>query len=329
MVDILIFRTDKIGDLIVTIPTILTIKKYFGAIDITLVASEKNYKYADNLGIFNQIHQFPKKNIFSKIFFINKLHKKKFDYIFIFDGKERSILSAFFINAKLKVVLSPRIKFYYKMFRMKFFEDNENTNLNEVFQKMLFNSNINTQISNYDFLKDKKDNNFSKFIPIFQYVHIHLDEKWFNNLYIKSYTDINPSSHEFTDFINTISENDNILITTGLIELDLVKELINNYFEKVDDNIYCNKRMNKSVYLIYKPTFEDIESLLRNSKTLISCHGAITHAANSLNVKIIDIIEENKNSFYQRFTSYLSKYSKVYRKDFFSIKNNLYKKLYE
>ena len=76
-------------------------------------------------------------------------------------------------------------------------------------------------------------------------------------------------------------------------------------------------------------TFEDIESLLRNSKTLISCHGAITHAANSFNVKIIDIIEENKKIFYQRFTSYLNKYSKVYRKDFFSIKNNLYKKLYE
>ena len=87
--------------------------------------------------------------------------------------------------------------------------------------------------------------------------------------------------------------------------------------------------MNKSVYLIDKPTFEDIESLLRNSKTLISCHGAITHAANSFNVKIIDIIEENKKNFYQRFTSYLNKYSKVYREDFFSIKSNLYNKLYE
>ena len=138
MVNILVFRTDKIGDLLLTIPTILTIKKYFGETDITLVASEKNYKYAENFDIFSQIYQFPKKNIFNKIFFIYKLHKKKFDYIFIFDGKERSILTAFFIRAKLKVTLSSRMKFYYKMMRMKFFEDNENTNLNEVFQKMLF-----------------------------------------------------------------------------------------------------------------------------------------------------------------------------------------------
>ena len=127
--------------------------------------------------------------------------------------------------------------------------------------------------------------------------------------------------------MNAISENDDILITSGLIELDLVKELINNYFEKIDDNIYHNKRMNKSVYLIDKPTFEDIESLLRNSKTLISCHGAITHAANSLNVKIIDIIEENKKKFYQRFTSYLSKYSEVYRKDFSNLSQEIVSKL--
>ena len=153
MVNILIFRTDRIGDLILTIPTILTIKKYFSEIDITLIASEKNYKYAENLGIFSQIYQFPKKSTFSKIFFIYKLHKKKFDYIFIFDGKERSILAAFFVKAKLKITLSPRIKSYYKMMRMKFIEDNESTNLNEVFQKMLFNSNINIQISNYDFFE--------------------------------------------------------------------------------------------------------------------------------------------------------------------------------
>ena len=65
MVNILVFRTDKIGDLLLTIPTILTIKKYFGETDITLVASEKNYKYAENFDIFSQIYQFPKKNIVS------------------------------------------------------------------------------------------------------------------------------------------------------------------------------------------------------------------------------------------------------------------------
>ena len=76
MVNILIFRTDKIGDLIITIPAILTIKKHFGEIDITLVASEKNYKYAETLGIFNQIYQFPKKKYSAKFFLFTSCIKK-------------------------------------------------------------------------------------------------------------------------------------------------------------------------------------------------------------------------------------------------------------
>ena len=73
---------------------------------------------------------------------IKQEKKKKFDYIFIFDGKERSILAAFFIKAKFKIALSPRIKFFYKIMRMKFFEDNENTSLNVIFQKYFYQLDI-------------------------------------------------------------------------------------------------------------------------------------------------------------------------------------------
>ena len=50
---------------------------------------------------------------------------------------------------------------------------------------------------------------------------------------------------------------------------------------------------------------------------------------NMLCREVNGIIEENKKYFYRKFTSHLSKYSKVYREDFFSIKNNLYNKLYD
>ena len=46
---ILIFRTDRIGDLILTCPTIISIKKYFKKCDITLITSNKNYDYAKSL----------------------------------------------------------------------------------------------------------------------------------------------------------------------------------------------------------------------------------------------------------------------------------------
>ena len=53
MVRILIFRTDGVGDLIVTCPVIFSLKKYFKNPEITLVCSKKNYDYAKKLNIFH------------------------------------------------------------------------------------------------------------------------------------------------------------------------------------------------------------------------------------------------------------------------------------
>ena len=327
---ILIFRTDRIGDLIVTCPAIISIKKYFKECDITLITSSKNFEYAKSLNLFNDVIEFPKNNIINKIQFIQNLNKKKFDYIFVFDGKDRSILTSSLVKSNNKVALASSIKIHYKFLKMKFFLDNENTNLNQIFQKMLDYSNVKTKINNYKFIKYKKNNNFSKKIPINNYIHIHLDEKWFNNLYIDSYTNINPNFNEFISFLDEISKFDDILITTGLVKLDLVNEIINNKnFKKIDENIFLNKNNIKSICLVNTPSFEDIESLLRNSKKLISCHGAITHAANSLDVQIIDIIEKDKKLFYQRFTSYLDMYTYIYRENFNSMKNILLDKLNE
>ena len=327
--NILIFRTDRIGDLIVTCPAILTIKKYFVNSNLTLVTSKKNYIYAINLNIFNKVIQYPQSNLFSRINFIYKLAKKKFDYIFVFDGKNRSIISTAFIKSQYKVALIPGNKnnIYLKLFKIKFFKDDDDTNLNEIFQKMINFCKVDTKINNYDFLSKKKNNNFSLKIPIKNYVHIHLDEKWFTKLYISSYKEINPSYDEFVNFIQNIVRDNNLLITTGLINFDLIQKLKKKFLNKKSDKIYYNDFLNNSVYLINYPTFEDIESLLRSSKILISCHGAVTHAANSFNVKNIDIIEESKVKFYQRFTSYLKNYSSIYRSQFSFLQTELLNKI--
>jgi len=320
---ILIFRTDRIGDLIFTCPTIISIKKYFNESDITLITSEKNYQYAKSLNIFSKIIQFPRNNLKNKVKFLYKLYKEKYDYIFIFDGKERSIISSAFLQSKYKVALTQKIKFYYKFFKIKFFEDSENTSLNDLFQKMINHVDVNIKITNYDFVKNKNDNNFSKKISIDKYVHIHLDEKWYNNLYIDSYTNINPDYLNFVEFINYISKKKDILITTGLINTQLITELKAKFFNECDKNIFHRNNFNHSIYFIYKPSFEDIESLLRKSQVLISCHGAITHAANSFDIVKIDILEENKIKFYKRFTSSFKNYFPIYRSNFINLKENL------
>ena len=279
-------------------------------------------------GYFDEVYKFPEKNIIKKIIFIYKLIKKNYKYIYVFDGKERSIITAGLIKSANKFALTPKINFFYKMLKIKFFLDNEKTSLNEIFQQFLKHSNIKVSISNYDFLKNKVDNNFSSKIPIKDYLHIHLDEKWISNIYIRKYTDINPNFFDFMQFLDEINKKNDILITTGLIDFNLIEDLKNKYFEKLSDKIFFKKNGNKSIYLVYKPLFEDLESLLRNSKTLIACHGSIIHAANSFNVKKIDILEKSKISFYSRFTSHLSDYHTVYRSDFNSVKSEIYKKVF-
>jgi len=321
--NILIFRTDRIGDLLVTCPTIISIKNYLKSTNLVLITSNKNYEYALSLDLFDEVYKFPEKGIFNKIFFILRLIKKKFDYIYVFDGKERSIISTFFIRSKFKVALMDKNKFFYKFMNIKFFLDTEETNLTNIFQQFLSYTNINTKISNYDFLSSKIDNNFSSEIKIKNYLHIHLDEKWFNNIYIKNYTNIGPSYNEFVEFLEITSKEKDVLITTGLIDFDLINELKNKFFKKVNKKIFIKQGIDKSIYLIYKPTFKDLVSLLRHSDILIACHGSITHAANSFNVKKIDILEKNKIKFYRRFTSYLKNYYPIYRSNFSNLKTIL------
>ena len=137
MVNILIFRTDRIGDLLLTCPAIITIKKYFPNSKVSIVTSEKNFQYAKNLHIFENVYLFPNKNILKKIKFIYKISKLFFDYIYIFDGKERSIIASIFIKSKNKLSLATKNKPYYKILNIKFFNDNKNELLNQIFQKFI------------------------------------------------------------------------------------------------------------------------------------------------------------------------------------------------
>jgi len=327
MVKVLIFRTDRIGDLIVSSPAIFTISQYFKNAEITLITSSKNTLYAKNLNIFYKVIQFPRSGLINKIKFFKEIYKNKFDYILILDGKERSILVSSLIRANKKVALTNKIKLYYNLLNIKFFKDDEKTNLSIIFQQMLDHCQIKTKIDNYNFLNQKKDNNFSRNLPIKDFLQIHLDEKWIKSLYIGTYTNINPKCIDFVNFLESLNKVNNIIITTGLVKFNLISELKSKYFNKISEKVYVKKYETKSIYLVFEPSFDDLESLLRNAKILIACHGAIIHASNSFNVKKIDILEKAKVNFYKRFTSYLKNYHVVYRDDFMRLKEDIIKQI--
>ena len=55
-----------------------------------------------------------------------------------------------------------------------------------------------------------------------------------------------------------------------------------------------------------------------NSKNLITCHTSLSFVAAAFDVNLIDIIDKNKDKEYnyQRHTSHIKKYHKIYRKEF-------------
>jgi hypothetical protein len=108
-----------------------------------------------------------------------------------------------------------------------------------------------------------------------------------------------------------------------MIDTRIISELKEKFFKQIDEKIFYKKNFNNSIYLIYKPSFDDIESLLRKSKTLIACQGSITHAANSFEIRKIDILEEKKIQFYKKFTSYLKYHHPIYRSSFDNLKKKL------
>ena len=326
---ILVFRTDRIGDLLVNYPSIITIKKYFKNSEVTLVASKKNMDYAKSLNIFESIYNFPEGNLIKKMKFIKMLRKKFFDYIFVFDGKDRSAISLIFLRSSCKVALMKSKKFnkIFNLTKIKHINNDEKTSIPQLYQEMLDKSNIKVKISDYNFLLTKENNNFSSNINIKNYILLHLDEKWISGMYSNKYKDIDPGYYEFIELINNISLRENLVITTGIINFKLIDDLKEKYFIKVNNKIYKKNNGEKKIYLVFKPTFQDLESLLSAAKILISCHGAITHAAGSLDIKILDIIDENSKNWYQRYTSHIKNYNFIFRNKFSEIKEIIPKKI--
>ena len=107
MKNFLIFKTDRLGDLINISPIISSIKLHYPSSEITLICSKYNYSLAKyyekdlNLIIYN------KPLIFFLVKNFQKLITKKYDAILQLDGKNHSYLISLFVRSKYNLPISP------------------------------------------------------------------------------------------------------------------------------------------------------------------------------------------------------------------------------
>ena len=280
----LIFRTDRIGDFLLTAILIKSIKRNDPNCKITVVSSEKNFEYINSFKIVDNVF-FLKKGFFNKVKLFYILNKHLYKSIIIHDSKNRSKFISFFLKSKKKYI--PNIK--------KF--DSYIDEIKDILNYLNFNFDEN------DFNTLENREVFYSNLNQKSYILFHFDEKWIFNKYIKNYINIEPSEDELDLFLTSLSLkfNKNIIVTTG----NNTPNILANFFKK---------NLNDKINLIENINFTELEFIIHNSSLLISCHGAVSHVASAKCIQQIDIIDKSYN--YIRWTKHFRNYKSLNRKSF-------------
>jgi ADP-heptose:LPS heptosyltransferase len=304
--NVLIYRTDRIGDFLVCSSIYSSIKRNYNQCKIDIVCSNSNYNYIKSFDIFDKVFLFPEKFL-DKIKFFFSL--KKYDKILVLDGKKRSIYMSIFKKTDKKIIFTPST-FIKKMFS-PFFDETYLIDYKipkiELIIKCLNDLDCNFIDEDLTFLK--KHENISSLIHknnYSDYLLFNFDEKWLNNKYIKSYQNIEPTIDELVFFLEIISKKKNIIITNGFVENHLIKKL-----QLIKNINLFNKVIIKDKIDIY-----ELQSLIKESDFFISCHGGPTHIASNYNIRLIDIIDLSEKGFFESYNHHFKDKKQLFRERF-------------
>ena len=98
----LIFRTDRIGDFLVSAILIKSIKSNDHKSHITIIASKKNYEYIKNFPYVDEVIKL-ENNFLDKLKLLAKLNKIRFKTIIVHDNKNRSKILTLFLKSDNKI----------------------------------------------------------------------------------------------------------------------------------------------------------------------------------------------------------------------------------
>ena len=308
MKKILVFKSDKIGDLINISSVIYNLKKNFPSSEITIVCS----KY--NSGIAKYYPDLQNIIIFDKSFFkfslkhFKKLYLTKYDLLLQLDGKKSSYLRSSIVNSNIKAGLvfvknkmilnNLSIVKRPNFLISKFFtylepciedyqiSNNKDYHYLNLYLNILKRINLTIYSKNHYLPYDKKNNQKFK-----NYLHIHIDEKWekFDNIFYVN----------FVDKINNLSNTNKVIITSNFNG--------NKFYFNIMDKF----KSNDNFLFKDKVSIEDLLNIIFYSQTVLSSHsGFIVHAAAAFQKNIIDLVPENINNELDRWVPHNISYKR-------------------
>ena len=326
---ICIERSDRMGDMILTLPVIQGIKEKNPQAIIHVIASQKNSKICKQFSLIDKV--FEKSTLSFKN--LNKsISKEKYDYYFTFSPGWFGLRLGFFSKSKVKssLILKSRYKsnifsklgqiFFSKLFysfsfvinRFELMQTNHNIHQSNMMMDVVSKSGLTISrkiqtkftFSNvFDLTKDK---------PV---CIIHLSSKWINNYY---------SEDNFNDLLKLLNEkNISIYLTTD----ETTKNKFSKIFDTIDiindsQNIHKNT---KDILICNNFDFENWTSLINQADYVITPESGCTHIASLTNCKLAVIYDADNSpkSISQEYAPWNKEYLALETND-----KNLNQKLY-
>ena len=298
---ICIERSDRMGDIILTLPVIRGIKEKNPQAIIHVIASQKNVKICNQYSLIDKI--FKKSKISSSF---NKLTKsisaENYDYYFAFSPGWFGLRLGLFSKSKIKSSLILKSRYNSNVFsklgqitfsrlfysislvinRFKLLQSNKNIHQTNMMMDVVSKSGI--AISRKAQTKFIFNNVFTlnknKLLCL-----IHLSSKWVNNYY---------AEENFMDLLKLLSEKDiSIYLTTDETTKNKFSKIFEN-FDAVEDpsDIQNNE---KSILICNNFNFENWTSLLNQADYVFTPESGCTHIASLTKCKLAVIYDANNS----------------------------------
>ena len=298
---ICIERSDRMGDMILTLPVIQGIKDKNPHAIVHVIASQKNSKICKQFSLIDKI--FEKSKLSSSFNDLTKsIRAEKYDYYFTFSPGWFGLRLGFFSKSKFKssLILKSRYSsnlfskldqiFFSKIFyslslvidRFRSLKTNKNIHQTNMMMDLISKSGV--AISRKTQTKFMFNNVFilNKSKPV---CILHLSSKWVNNYY---------SEENFNDLLKLLNEKEILIyLTTD----ETTKNKFNKIFETFDavEDPSDIQKSEKSILICNNFNFEDWTSLLNQADYVITPESGCTHIASLTKCKLAVIYDADNS----------------------------------
>jgi ADP-heptose:LPS heptosyltransferase len=287
--EILFFRYDRIGDMIITTPVFRELKLFLPNIKISVLASKANHSVLNNNPFIDKVYLNDKHSFLSDLKILFNLRKKNFDACIEFDHSviPHAIIRLKIINPKIVISVSKEGRYGVDGQDLKLYDfytrKKNNSHFRDIWLETLSPFNITPKSSHYDlFCSSSQNEKAQKFVNQFKgnfLIGINLEGA------VKGKKIEDEDLMEICISLHEIDNNIRIIILSAPTNFQSIKKMVGNL--RLDFVLMSYETKN----------ILDVAALINKLDLIISPDTSIVHIASTFNKPIVSIHENNIDSY--------------------------------